>query len=183
MEPEIEFEELPNPNHNERPAPPDGIVIHAAGYYIKDDDGEVWFGPDFIENHEYSYHALTDDTGKVYVTVSRDKRAWHAGKSKFKGQKDLNDTFIGFCALVRHTPLGYAEFLKAIAKPASYSDAHYESLAYLCRQAMEDYPAITLERIVRHSEVSGPDVRDDFKHDPGEGFDMERLKEEITRGA
>lgn len=180
MEPDFEFdyEELPNPNYNDRPAPVDGIIIHAAGYYIKDGD-KVWFAPDFIENAGYSYHAMVDDRGKVYVCVDRDKRAWHAGVSQFQGRSDLNDSFIGFCALVRHEPLGYSNFINTIDNGDPYTDAQYESLAALCRQAMQDYPGITLDRIVRHSTVSGPDVRPDFKRDPGKSFSMDRLKAKL----
>lgn len=177
----IPWEELPNPNFNNRPSAPDGIVIHAAGYQIKDENGKVWFGPNYIKEHGYSYHALVDHSGKAYVTVDRDKRAWHAGVSRFGDQTGLNNTFIGFCLLVKHDPLGYGNFLNAIKEINSYTDDHYFTLAHLCAVAMKDYPDIQPERIIRHSEVSGPDVRDDPKYDPGEGFSMTRLKSKIYR--
>lgn len=161
-----------NTNFNTRPAPVDGIIIHAAGEYI---DGVP--AGDFMRKYRYSYHNLVHPDGRIAKAVSWDERAWHAGKSRLGDQTDLNDTFLGFCLLVpgNYGQSNWDEFVAAMNDPITYSDEQYRSLAWLCRKAMERHLDISFDRIKAHSEVSGPDVRDDFKQDPGDGFSFTRL--------
>lgn len=177
------FIEHPSGRFNARPGgyeDIDGIVIHSAGLNILDDDGQVLPAWEFMEKYRFSYHRLVQPNGDIAITVAYQNRAWHAGKSRLNGQSDLNDTFIGLCALVDHSPLGYGNYLKAIKDPDYFTEDHYKCLAFLCAQTMDDYPRITLDRIVRHSDVSGPAVRPDPKPDPGAGFDMDLLKSLVS---
>lgn len=173
-------EPRPNSNFNTRPGGIDMIIIHAVGHRVLDDNGKTWDGDEWIAYLGLSYHGLVRPDGTVLVTVPRIKRAWHAGRSAWKGVTDLNSNSIGFAAMIDHEPLGYGNFLKAMNDPLTYTQDHYRSLAFLCWQAMKDYPQITLDRILRHSDVSGPTVRPDPKKDPGEGFDMDKLKSHIS---
>ena len=172
-------EPRPNSNFNTRPGSIDMIIIHAVGLKVLDDNGKTWDGDEWIAYLGLSYHGLVRPDGKVIVTVPRIKRAWHAGRSAWKGESNLNDNSIGFAAMVDHDPLGYGNFLKAMGDPDTYTNDHYASLAFLCWQAMKDFPQITANRILRHSDVSGSSVRQDPKRDPGDGFDMDRLKHHI----
>lgn len=160
-----------------------GIVLHSAGLYIQDDDGQVFSGPDFIELLNLSYHDYVTPEGTVIRRVGYDKRARHAGKSEFDGQKDLNGTFIGICLLVDHRDigLGYGRYLNAIKDPSRFTDEHYRAAAWLCAKAIQRYPEITIDRIVEHSVVSGIQVRPDPKPDPGAGFYMKRLRNKVLR--
>ena len=45
--------------------------------------------------HEVSCHFLIDMLGTCYQLVDENKRAWHAGKSYWRGYKDLNSRSIG----------------------------------------------------------------------------------------
>lgn len=164
-----------NTNYNERPAPADGIIIHAAASQI---DGKP--AHRFIAENNLSYHALIHPDGTIYNTVSYEKRAWHAGTSRLGEQTDLNGTFIGVCFLVEAEP-GWGAFLEAIARPESYTDDHYESGIFLVNSLMTMFEGVQPDRIVGHSDVSGADVRPDPKPDPGPGFDMTRLKLGVRR--
>ena len=44
---------------------------------------------------EVSSHYLISKKGDVYSLVSEKKRAWHAGKSYWKGEEDINSYSIG----------------------------------------------------------------------------------------
>ena len=50
----------------------------------------------------------------------------------------------------------------------AFEAAQYETLASVTKQIMREYPAITADRIVGHS-----DIAPDRKTDPGEFFDWE----------
>ena len=44
---------------------------------------------------EVSAHYLVDEDGQVYSLVAEDKRAWHAGVSYWRGERDVNSDSIG----------------------------------------------------------------------------------------
>lgn len=104
-----------------------------------------------------SAHLLIRRDGQLIQYVDLDKRAWHAGRSSFAGQEQCNDFSIGI----------ELEGTEQIP----YSDAQYERLSQVTRQIMARYPAITLERIVGHS-----DIAPDRKTDPGPSFDWPRFR-------
>ena len=45
--------------------------------------------------HEVSCHYLIDPSGVCYQLVDDNKRAWHAGKSYWRGYHDLNSRSLG----------------------------------------------------------------------------------------
>ena len=84
-------------------------------------------------------------------------RAWHAGVSEFNGRQNCNDFSIGIeLEGTEHQP---------------YTDAQYQSLVQLTRQLMQDFPAITLDRIVGHQQIAPG-----RKTDPGPSFDWNRYQ-------
>lgn len=166
---------LPSPHKANWPTTesPDGIIIHSMGEYI---DGEpAW---EFLERIGLSAHYLISPDGSIDCTVSPEREAYHAGKSEFEGQRNLNSTFLGIELLVEgdHT---YSSFLKAIKNPETFTDKQYKSCIWLCKDLMKRFD-IPCDRVVRHSDVSGPDVRDDPKKDPGEGFDFDYVLNELN---
>ncbi|NNM29532.1 MAG: N-acetylmuramoyl-L-alanine amidase, partial [Akkermansiaceae bacterium] len=69
---------------------PKYIVIHDS--YGSHDGTRAWILDDASN---VSYHYLIDSKGNRTQFVADRKRAWHAGKSKWKGKTGLNGTSIG----------------------------------------------------------------------------------------
>lgn len=160
-------------NFRDRREDIDMIIIHSMGEYI----GNA-FAYDFLEKLGLSVHFLVDAAGNIINGPNPNKVAFHAGRSYWDGQHDLNSVSIGIELLVPGNH-DWATFEQAIKKPETFTEDHYKACAKICRDAMDTYPNITKDRILRHSEVSPKKIRRDFKIDPGEGFDMEKLKDMI----
>lgn len=113
-----------------------------------------------LEGLRVSAHCVIWRSGEVFQYVPFDKRAWHAGVSCFEGRQVCNDFSIGI------------ELEGTDNIP--YTDAQYRSLIRLTRFLMQQYPAITSERIVGHCDIAP--LR---KTDPGTAFDWARYKKAI----
>lgn len=163
--------DLTHSKHRNKQA--DGIIIHSMGEYVGD-----MYAPEFLESIGLSAHFFVTPTGAVLHGINHNRIAFHAGKSKWNDQENLNNTFIGIEILVegKHN---YTSFLEAIKNPDTFEIQQYESTAKICRDLMEIYPNITKGRILPHSAVSGKEVRIDPKQDPGEGFEFSKLLELI----
>ena len=81
----------PSPNHNARTQSVQLIVLHADA--SPNEKGCL----SWIQSREskVSYHILIGRDGVIYRCVPYDRRAWHAGKSEWKGHKDVNGLSIG----------------------------------------------------------------------------------------
>jgi len=99
-----------------------------------------------------SAHVLIRRDGAVIQFVPFDKRAWHAGESRFAERERCNDFSIGI----------ELEGTDEIA----YDPTQYHVLARLVCLLMSRYPGVTPEHIVGHS-----DVAPGRKTDPGASFD------------
>lgn len=110
-----------------------------------------------ISGLRVSAHCLVDREGEVTQFVSFQDRAWHAGQSSFAGRSDCNDFSIGI------------ELEGADLTP--YTDAQYHSLAQTTRLLLRQYPDLTRERIVGHSDIAPA-----RKTDPGPAFDWRRYR-------
>ena len=165
-------EKCVSPNHGTRPpqAQIDLIVVHAIslppGEYGTqavhqlftnqlDWDAHPYF--ESIRGLEVSAHFFIERQGKVWQFVSCDDRAWHAGVSQFMGREKCNDFSIGI------------ELEGTDDQP--YTDMQYQQLAHLSVQLLHAYPALSIERIVGHS-----DIAPGRKTDPGPLFDWPRYK-------
>ena len=84
-------------------------------------------------------------------------RAWHAGRSYFRGRPACNDFSIGI------------ELEGTDTLP--YERIQYEALADLARAAMCRWPSVRPDRIVGHS-----DVAPGRKTDPGPAFDWDGFR-------
>ncbi|GAA5314880.1 MAG: 1,6-anhydro-N-acetylmuramyl-L-alanine amidase AmpD [Candidatus Pelagadaptatus aseana] len=114
-----------------------------------------------IENLQVSAHLLIDRQGQVTQFVGLDQRAWHAGQSCFDGRENCNDFSIGI-------------ELEGTDDQA-YTEAQYQSLVACTRAIQQQYPAITFDRIVGHS-----DIAPGRKTDPGEAFDWSLYKKMLV---
>ncbi len=113
-----------------------------------------------IYTMEVSSHFFIKRSGAVVQFVSCLDRAWHAGKSFFEGREACNDFAIGIELEGTDTE--------------NFTDDQYESLKWLTKTLMHNYPQITLDRITGHS-----DIAPGRKTDPGACFDWERYKKSL----
>ncbi len=108
---------------------------------------------------QVSCHYLVDEAGGVIQMVAEEMRAWHAGKSLWQGESDINSCSIGIEIANPGHEWGYADF----------PEAQMASVIALCRDILSRHP-IPPERVLAHSDVAPA-----RKADPGEKFDWRRL--------
>lgn len=104
-----------------------------------------------------SAHFFIDRDGKLHQFVDTEDTAWHAGESCFLGRPHCNDFSIGI-------------ELEGDRR-REFTARQYRVLALLCMAIQGRYPAVTMDRIVGHSEVAPG-----RKWDPGPRFDWGRLR-------
>ncbi|MFL2889881.1 MAG: N-acetylmuramoyl-L-alanine amidase [Pelagibacteraceae bacterium] len=110
--------------------------------------------------HKVSCHYLIDRKGQIIQMVPDNKVAWHAGLSKWKNFKNLNDCSIGIELVNRGLKFGYQNF----------SSPQIKKLILLCNIIKKKYQ-IKNSNILSHSDVAP--LR---KTDPGEKFPWFKLK-------
>ena len=155
-------------NYRRRKKPVQGLIVHSMGEYV---DGK--YAPHFLEDMGLSCHWFITPNGRLLETLAPDKVAFHAGKSHWNGQTNLNETFVGVELLIEGEH-DWQSHLQAMKDPKSFTDAHYQTLVELTCDLRKQF-TISFANIVRHSDVSGEDVRRDPKYDVGQAFDWERF--------
>ena len=167
----IGAERIDSPNFDARPrdARIKLIVVHGislppgeyGGPYIRDffcnrlDPAAHDYFPGICEMR-VSAHGLIERGGQIVQFVCFDDRAWHAGRSSWRGENACNDFSVGI------------ELEGCDDEP--YTEAQYRSLADLVSALRARYPAIEREAITGHS-----DIAPGRKTDPGPAFDWSRL--------
>jgi len=156
-----------SPNFNERPeaAIVSLLVVHnislppgqyGGGYVEQFFTNQLPINDDpffqEIKDLQVSAHLLIERTGRVVQFVPLHKRAWHAGVSCYQGVPNCNDFSIGI------------ELEGTDVEP--YTPEQYAQLVELVIAIQAEFPAITNERIVGHS-----DIAPGRKTDPGPAFD------------
>ncbi|WP_236024659.1 N-acetylmuramoyl-L-alanine amidase [Arenibaculum pallidiluteum] len=149
--------DLPSPNHGPRraDAPIDILLLHYTGMpdarsaldRLRDPGAEV------------SAHYVVGEDGMVWAMVPEDRRAWHAGRSFWQGERDVNSRSIGVEIVNPGHEWGYRPF------PA----AQMEAVAELARGIIARH-GIPPARVLGHSDVAPA-----RKEDPGELFDWRDL--------
>ncbi len=107
------------------------------------------------QGHEVSAHYLIACDGSLFQLVSEDKRAWHAGKSFWRGETDVNSRSIGI------------ELDNAGTHP--FSVPQMKILIRLCRDIQRRW-SIVPQAVLGHSDISIG-----RKTDPGCRFDWKGL--------
>jgi N-acetyl-anhydromuramoyl-L-alanine amidase len=160
---------LDSPNFGPRPAGAciDLLVIHSIslppGQYGGNEvqalftnqldwDAHPYFGQ--IRGLEVSSHFYIRRDGSMWQFVSGDDRAWHAGRSEYRGRANCNDDSIGI----------ELEGLEG----ERFEAAQYESLARLCKALVTQYP---IAHVAGHEHIAPG-----RKQDPGPGFDWPLLR-------
>lgn len=147
----------PSPNFGERAGgrSPDIILLHYTGMETAEGALKWLRAPE----SEVSCHYLVHEDGRVEQLVREVDRAWHAGKSFWKGETDINSASIGIEIVNAGHPGGLPDF----------PDAQIRAVVELCLDCGERW-SIAPERVLAHSDVAP--VR---KVDPGEKFPWGRL--------
>ncbi|MFD1611362.1 N-acetylmuramoyl-L-alanine amidase [Sphingomonas tabacisoli] len=147
--------DAPSPNFDERSSPISMIVLHYTGMQDAASAIERLRDP---EAKVSSHYVVTED-GQVLRLVPEEKRAWHAGRSHWRGITDVNSASIGIEIVNPGHEFGYRPF------PEEQIDA----LIPLVHGIKEQY-GITRGNVVGHSDVAPA-----RKQDPGELFPWYRL--------
>ena len=158
---------------------PKGIIIHSMAEYLKKDNGPMG-AHDFLKSVKLSVHGFIHPDGTYEKMVETPGKAFHAGKSVYKDLSGLNSHFLGFELLVQGEH-DFGTFSKAIETPGTYTDEQFKTSVEVVKHWMKQYN-IPVEAVVRHSDVSGDNVRGKGKGktDPGSAFDFEALKEALS---
>ncbi len=162
----------PSPNHGERKPGktlgtmgPDSIILHYTGM-ADAASALLWLANPVSE---VSCHYFVFEDGRVWQMVPENRRAWHAGKSSWQGETDMNSRSIGIeIANPGHT------LTKTPPEPHAYPDfpeAQIDTVARLVKDIAARWN-IRPARILAHS-----DIAPGRKVDPGEKFPWARLAE------
>ncbi len=144
-----------SPNFDERDRPVSILVLHYTGMEdaasaiarLRDPEAKV------------SCHYLVAEDGQVLRMVPEDKRAWHAGRSWWRGERNVNDASIGIEIVNPGHEFGYRPF----------PEEQMEALVPLVADIVDRH-GIVPANVVGHSDVAPA-----RKQDPGELFDWARL--------
>jgi N-acetyl-anhydromuramoyl-L-alanine amidase len=164
---------IDSPNFGARPAGAaiDLIVLHSIslppGVYGGDEvralftntldwDAHPYFQQ--IRGMQVSAHFFIRRDGALLQFVSCDQRAWHAGKSSWRGRENCNDDSVGI----------ELEGLEG----ETFEPAQYEALSAVCAAIAQHYP---IRHVAGHEHIAP--VR---KLDPGPGFDWALLQRELA---
>jgi N-acetylmuramoyl-L-alanine amidase len=147
--------EAPSPNQDERTQPISIVVLHYTGMQdaasaiarLRDPAARV------------SSHYVIAEDGQILRLVPEEKRAWHAGRSYWRGHTGLNDHSVGIEIVNPGHEWGYRPF----------PEAQIDALIPLLSGIKERYN-ITRGNVVGHS-----DIAPTRKQDPGELFPWHRL--------
>ena len=159
--------QIASPNHDSRPDDVEADVIVVHGISLPPGEfGGSWIDRLFTNTlpsdvHPYfaevcsmrvSSHLVVARDGAVTQYVKFTERAWHAGRSVYRGREACNDFSIGI----------ELEGTDTLA----YEPAQYAALAKVVAALCAAYPSLSVDRIVGHS-----DIAPGRKTDPGPAFD------------
>lgn len=120
-----------------------------------------------------SAHYLVNNTGdnEIYQLVDENKRAYHAGVSSWRSDKNLNDTSIGIEIVNAGFPNGTGQRIFA-----PFSDDQVKKVAALAKDIITRYQ-IPPTNVLAHA-----DIAPTRKQDPGPMFPWKKLYDEYQIG-
>lgn len=149
--------ETPSPNWNARALPVSMVVIHYTG--MQSAEAALARLCDGDHANPVSAHYCIEENGTVHRLVREDRRAWHAGRSFWRGITDVNSASVGIELVNPGHEFGYVPF----------PDAQMESLLPLVSSIVQRHD-VPRANVVGHSDIAPA-----RKDDPGELFDWELL--------
>ncbi|MBK8629053.1 MAG: N-acetylmuramoyl-L-alanine amidase [Sphingomonadales bacterium] len=147
--------ETPSPNFDERSLPVTMLVLHYTGMQ----DAASALARLTDPEAKVSAHYLVAEDGQVIRMVDEDQRAWHAGRSYWRGITDVNSASVGVEIVNPGHEFGYRPF----------PEAQVEAVIKLSRKIVHRH------RITRGNVVGHSDVAPARKNDPGELFPWAHL--------
>ncbi len=147
--------ETPSPNFDERTTSVSILVLHYTG--MPDAAGAIGRLTDPAS--KVSSHYVVAEDGQVLRLVDEEKRAWHAGKSHWRGIDNINSASVGIEIVNPGHEFGYRPF----------PEAQIDALIPLISEIIGRH-AITRGNVVGHSDIAPA-----RKQDPGELFPWYRL--------
>lgn len=151
----LDIRALPSPNFNDRKTPVSLILLHYTGMETGAAAIERLCDPEA----SVSAHYVVEEDGSVLQLVGEDKRAWHAGVSYWRGERDINSASIGIEIVNGGHEFGLPNF----------PDAQIGAVMELVGAVMGRH-GISPAGVIGHS-----DVAPGRKEDPGEKFPWQRL--------
>ena len=151
----LRITDAPSPNFDDRLLSVTMIVLHYTGM----ETGQAAIKRLRDPEAKVSAHYLVDEDGTILRLVDEDKRAWHAGRSHWRGVTDVNSASIGIEIVNPGHEWGYRPF------PQAQMSALIPLVADI-----KDRHAITRGNVVGHSDVAPA-----RKQDPGELFNWHAL--------
>jgi N-acetylmuramoyl-L-alanine amidase len=150
-----EIIDAPSPNFDDRLLPVSMLVLHYTG--METAEGAIARLRD--PEAKVSCHYLVAEDGQVLRMVDEEKRAWHAGRSFWRGVTDINSASIGIEIVNPGHEFGYRPF----------ADPQIDALLPLVAD-------IVRRHVIRPAYVVGhSDIAPKRKQDPGELFPWARL--------
>src|SRR6195952_4715810 len=147
--------ETPSPNFDERTSPVSMLVLHYTG--MADAASAIARLTD--PEAKVSAHYLIAEDGQIVRLVDETKRAWHAGRSHWRGIDNINSASVGIELVNPGHEFGYRPF----------PEAQIEALIPLVANIVQRH-GITRGNVVGHS-----DIAPTRKQDPGELVPWNRL--------
>lgn len=148
-----------SPNHGERKGciRPDSVVLHYTGMT----SGKAAIARLCDPAFEVSCHYVVEENGCILQLVPEARRAWHAGRSRWAGETDMNSRSIGIEIVNAGHDGGLPPY------PARQIHAVTALLKDILRRT-----GISPARVLAHS-----DIAPGRKTDPGERFPWQTLHE------
>jgi N-acetylmuramoyl-L-alanine amidase len=147
-----DFIDRPSPNHDARTRPVSMVVLHYTDMLSSEEAVARLCDPEA----KVSCHYLVTKTGEVVRMVPEERRAWHAGRSYWRGISDVNDDSVGIELDNPGHLNGYEPF----------PDAQIDALIPLLSDIMQRH-RITRGNVVGHSDVAPVRKRDPGSCSPG----------------
>ncbi|MBD8677107.1 N-acetylmuramoyl-L-alanine amidase [Sphingomonas sp. CFBP 13720] len=147
--------ETPSPNFDARDLPVTMLVLHYTG--MQDAASAIARLTDPAA--KVSAHYVVDEDGTIHRLVGEEHRAWHAGRSHWRGVTDINSASVGIEIVNPGHEWGYRAF----------PDAQIDALIPLVHDIKERH-GITRGNVVGHSDIAPA-----RKQDPGELFPWGKL--------
>lgn len=147
--------DCPSPNFDVRAQAISMIVLHYTG--MESGDAAIAWLADPAS--KVSAHYVVAEDGQVVRMVDEGARAWHAGRSCWRGLTDINSASIGIEIVNPGHEFGYRSF------PPAQMDAVEALVAGL----------VARHRVAPAMVVGHSDIAPSRKQDPGELFDWPRL--------
>ena len=142
--------ERPSPNFDQRQLPVSMIVLHYTGM----PDAEGALARLTSPEAKVSAHYLVDEHGLIFRLVDEGDRAWHAGKSYWRGVSDVNSASVGIEIVNPGHEFGYRPF----------PDSQVAALIPLVGEIKARH-GVSRGNVVGHSDIAPA-----RKDDPGELF-------------